>query len=122
MKQFDVTYDVLDNKRKTFSLIKSTDILIIRMHKEADFISMMASAIVDSDIQYEVIFNIANANTYVVNIKTSASRVSEVKKNIANNKEVRFAGYAFINEVNKEPIIYTENLFIQFKNNLTEDD
>ncbi|MDA5475127.1 peptidase S8, partial [Yersinia kristensenii] len=85
MKQFDVTYDVLDNKRKTFSLIKSTDILIIRMHKEADFISMMASAIVDSDIQYEVIFNIANANTYVVNIKTSASRVSEVKKNIANN-------------------------------------
>ncbi|WP_261375814.1 S8 family peptidase [Yersinia frederiksenii] len=122
MKQFDVTYDVLDNKRKTFSLIKSTDILIIRMHKEADFTHMMVNIIGDSDIQYEVIFNIAHADTYVVNLKSSASRVSEIKKNMANNKEVRFAGHAFVNEENQEPVIYTENLFIQFKNDLTEND
>lgn len=122
MKQFDVTYDVLDNKRKTFSLIKSTETLIIRMHQEGDFTSMMAHVIGDSNIQYEVAFNISDANTYVVNLKTSASKVSEIKKNIANNEYVIFVGYAFINKENKEPVIYTENLFIQFKDDLSEDD
>lgn len=122
MKRFDVTYDVLNNKRKKISLIKSANILIIRMHQDANFANIMTNVINNSDIQYEVIFNIFTANTYVVSIKTSESNISEIKESIANNKEVRFAGNAFINEENKNPVIYTENLFIQFKDYLTEDE
>ncbi|CNH08928.1 subtilisin/kexin-like protease [Yersinia aldovae] len=120
MKRFDVTYDVLNNKPKIISIIKSAHTLVIRMHQEADFSKMMLSAISDNAIKYKVLFNVVSANTYVVSIDAPTDKVSEIKKIIANNKTVRFAGYGFKTEKNKEPIIYTENIFIQFNDDLAE--
>ncbi|HDM8404804.1 TPA: peptidase S8, partial [Yersinia enterocolitica] len=56
---------------------------------------MMLSAINDNTIKYKIIFRIPSANTYVVSIDAPTDRVSEIKKAIANNKMVRFAGYGF---------------------------
>ncbi|CNG08045.1 subtilisin/kexin-like protease [Yersinia enterocolitica] len=46
--------------------------------------------------------------------------MSDLKKIIASNETVRFADYGFKTEKNKEPLIYTENIFIQFNDNSSE--
>ncbi|EKN5984567.1 subtilisin/kexin-like serine protease HreP [Yersinia enterocolitica] len=120
MKRFDVTYDVLSNERKIISIIKSAHTLVIRMHPERVFSTMMLSAINDNTIKYKIIFSIQSANTYVVSIDAPTDRVNEIKKVIANNKMVRFAGYGFKTENSKQPFIYTENIFVQFNDDLSE--
>ncbi|HEN3557030.1 TPA: S8 family serine peptidase [Yersinia enterocolitica] len=81
---------------------------------------MMLSAINDNTIKYKIIFSIQSANTYVVSIDAPTDRVNEIKKVIANNKMVRFAGYGFKTENSKQPFIYTENIFVQFNDDLSE--
>ncbi|EKN5090763.1 peptidase S8 [Yersinia enterocolitica] len=120
MKRFDVTYDIVNNKRKNISIIKSAHTLVIRMHPDTDFSKMMLNAINDNTIKYKIIFSIQSANTYVVSIDAPTDRVNEIKKVIANNKMVRFAGYGFKTENSKQPFIYTENIFVQFNDDLSE--
>ncbi|HDL7342520.1 TPA: S8 family serine peptidase [Yersinia enterocolitica] len=81
---------------------------------------MMLSTINDNTIKYKIIFRIPSANTYVVSIDAPTDRVGEIKKAIANNKMVRFAGYGFKTEKSKQPLIYTENIFVQFNDDLSE--
>ncbi|EPS8491236.1 subtilisin/kexin-like serine protease HreP [Yersinia enterocolitica] len=120
MKRFDVTYDIFNNKRKNISIIKSAHTLVIRMHPDTGFSKMMLNAINDNTIKYKVIFRVVSANTYVVSIDAPPDRVSDLKKIIASNETVRFAGYGFKTEKNKDPLIYTENIFVQFNENLSE--
>ncbi len=120
MKRFDVTYDIFNNKRKNISIIKSAHTLVIRMHPDTDFSKMMLNAINDNTIKYKVIFRVVSANTYVVSIDAPPDRVSDLKKNIASNETVRFAGYGFKTEKIKNPLftlrIYLFNSMIIYQN------
>ncbi|CNK86920.1 hypothetical protein N0H69_16375 [Yersinia alsatica] len=119
MKRFDVTYDIQNHKRKILSIIKSSEILIIRMFPGKDFAVMMLNAMTDN-IEYQVVFTIASAEVYVVSVQSDANKINKLKENIAANTDVRFVGHGYKIERNKEPIIYTENLFIKFNEKLTE--
>ncbi|CNI98906.1 peptidase S8 [Yersinia frederiksenii] len=121
MKKFNVTYDVQNHNRKTLSIIKSDDMFIIRMRQGKDFAAMMHK-VMKKNTQYRVIFTLASADVYVVDIQCNKNKTDELKTAIAANGDVRFVGYAFKTERNKEPIIYTENLFIKFNDDLTEDE
>ena len=104
MKQFNVAYDIFNNKRKNISIIKSAHTLVIRMHPDTDFSKMMLNTIDGNVIKYKVIFRVISANTYVVSIDAPPDRVSDLKKVIASNETVRFAGYGFKTEKNKEAV------------------
>lgn len=119
MKRFDVTYDIQNHKRKILSIIKSSEILIIRMFPGKDFAAMMLNAMTDN-IEYQVVFTIASAEVYVVSVQSDINKINKLKENIAANTDVRFVGHGYKIERNKEPIIYTENLFIKFNEKLIE--
>lgn len=119
MKRFDVTYDIQNHKRKILSIIKSSEILIIRMFPGKDFAVMMLNAMTDN-IEYQVVFTIASVEVYVVSVQSDTNKINKLKENITANTDVRFVGHGYKIERNKEPIIYTENLFIKFNEKLTE--
>lgn len=119
MKRFDVTYDIKNHKRKILSIIKSSEILIIRMFPGKDLAVMMLNTMTDN-IEYQVVFTIASVEVYVVSVQSDTNKINKLKENIAANTDVRFVGHGYKIERNKEPIIYTENLFIKFNEKLTE--
>lgn len=90
------------------------------MHPDTDFSKMMLNAINDNTIKYKVIFRVVSANTYVVSIDAPPDRVSDLKKIIASNETVRFAGYGFKTEKIKNLLftlrIYLFNSMIIYQN------
>ncbi|WP_145490648.1 S8 family peptidase [Yersinia rohdei] len=121
MKKFNVTYDIKNHKRKMLAIIKSNDTLVIRMHQGKDFTLMMHNIIKDHT-QYRMIFTLASADVYVISMQHDISKINALKNEIAAENDVRFVGYSFKTEKNNEPVIYTENIFIQFDDNLTENE
>lgn len=112
MKWFDVIYDIFNNKRKNILIIKLVYIFVIRMYFDIDFFKMMFNVINDNIIKYKVIFRVVSVNIYVVSIDVFLDRVSDFKKIIVSNEIVRFVGYGFKIEKNKEFFIYIENIFV----------
>lgn len=58
MKKFDVTYDIIDNQKKTLSIIKSSDTIIVRMHQGKAFFPVINNAIKNKAMDYRLVFNI----------------------------------------------------------------
>ncbi|ELM3741174.1 S8 family serine peptidase [Yersinia ruckeri] len=115
MKKFDVTYDIIDNQKKTLSIIKSSDTIIVRMHQGKAFFPVINNAIKNKAMDYRLVFNIGPVNVYVVHVNGNDNEINKLKDDIAKEKDVRFAGLGFKPVNSADPIIYTENLFIKFK-------
>ncbi|ANI31620.1 peptidase S8 [Yersinia entomophaga] len=118
MKRFDVTYDIKDNHRKILPLVKSGDLLIVRMKAGKEFSDTMDKIIKDEPLHYNLLFNISNVNVYVVRVEGEENVINELREKLSTDRDVRFAGFGFRNEQTAEPIVYTENIFIKFKNDI----
>ncbi|WP_276558489.1 hypothetical protein [Yersinia ruckeri] len=45
MKKIDIIYDIINNQKKTLSIVKSTDTIIVRMHQGKEFLPIINNAI-----------------------------------------------------------------------------
>ena len=51
----------------------------------------------------------------------STSLRDSARETLKNEEEIRFAGRVLVDEKSNEPIVYTENLFIKFRDDVSAD-
>src|SRR5262245_433642 len=63
-----------------------------------------------------------DAGVEVYRVPTKARSLADRKTALRASPDVRFAGGVLVDPTSKEPVIYTENLFVKFKDDVDPDD
>src|SRR5262249_51749657 len=108
----------------TFELEKSDDLIAVRTLSRE---SVRAAAPVRPAVASEVsdgtlVLAFPEAGVEVYRVPTRARSLEKRKAALRAAPDVRFAGGVLVDPKSKQPVVYTENLFVKFKDNADPDD
>jgi subtilisin family serine protease len=99
------------------TLQKSDDLIAVRTRSNRSLVAgpvMSAAAAEVADGQLVMAFPEAGVEVYRVPIGAASRSLDQRKEALQMSPDVRFAGGVLLDEQSREPVIYTENLFIKF--------
>jgi subtilisin family serine protease len=97
---------------------KSEDLIAVRTRSKRSATAIRVPSPVSAELsggQLVLSFPEVGVEVYKVPINNEQKSLAERKVALRSLSDVRFAGGVFIDEQSGEPVIYTENLFIKFK-------
>ncbi len=98
-------------------LEKSNDLLVVRTHPGSDPAALAVhQAIADAD----VLMQVGEHGVQVFKIPETGGSVGERKLALRREPAVRFAGRALVDPLTHASILYTENIFIKFVDDLSQ--
>ena len=113
---------------RKFNLVEAQDLVVVRTKEEADLRSMALSegsrAMAEGMLPV-LSFPEANVTVYrVVSTRGDDSVLktrNAIRKSLNEEENVRFAGRTLVDQLTGEIVVYTENIFVKFKDDITED-
>lgn len=128
MKAEKFTYHTGGKKSKKLTLVESPDLVAVRPQKGkslAQSLNSEASKKIKRGFDEEEKFAEANVTILKSTKKTKKEAVAQRDKARAafkKEKNLRFAGRVLLDEKSKQPVLYTDNIFLKFKDHITEAD
>lgn len=109
-----------------FDLEESPDLIVVRTRRGG---SLQRSSGVPNPASAEIadatlVLEFPEADVEVYRVPTGSGRrtVAARKRTLRQSKDVRFAGGVLVDAATREPVIYTENVFVKFKDSVDPDD
>src|SRR5690242_7719539 len=102
---------------------KSQDLIVVRTRSRKSLragpvLSRAAAEVQDG----ELVLSFPEAGVEIYRISPQRKALDDRTRALRGFRDVRFAGGVLIDPVSKEPIIYTENLFIKFVRDVKPED
>lgn len=99
----------------SFYLKKSEDMIAVRTHSKKPIgTTMQSEHSIDCTNDCECVMEFPNAGLEVYRIPAGRDSLSSRKQTLRMLPDVRFAGTVLVDPTTDEPVIYSENIFIQF--------
>ena len=122
-----VTFKYGGKKGYEFKMIEAEDLIVVRSTKSADLRSMNLTAASRSLVAGLIpVMTFPEVNVAVYRLPGTSGEESilklrnSIRKQLRNEDQIRFAGRTLINSETGKVMIYTENIFIKFKKNISE--
>lgn len=115
----NIQYTIGGKKGKTFELEESKSMVAVRTKGKTIKNSLKSKTSKDLAGKMQVKEKIQHARVTVIQVKENEKNKlkvrNAVRKSFKKEKDLEFAGRVLVDTVSKEPVLYTENLFIEFK-------
>lgn len=95
----------------SYFLDVSSDLITVRTRMPGALLSPALVPVLDG---CELVLEFPKAGTQVFRLPGSRYSPSDCKKDLRKRPEVRFAGSALVDMKSRQPVVYTENIFIKF--------
>lgn len=106
-----------------FMLEESKDLIAVRTRSLRSVrgvgtaLASMAAEVADG----ELVCSFPEAGLEVYRVPTTARSLDNRKRNLRAAPDVRFAGSVLVQPKSREPVVYTENFYVRFREDLDED-
>ncbi|MCP3960040.1 MAG: S8 family serine peptidase [bacterium] len=118
MATFKVTYG--GKKGKAHRFVYSNDHVVVRTHSHREVAASVHSRAAREALdQVESVFQLPMHGIEVYKVRAARGRAAardKVRGALKKEKDVRFAGRVLHDASSKQPVLYTENLFVKFEN------
>jgi subtilisin family serine protease len=107
-----------------FDLIESPDLIAVRTRSGRSVRGVgpvpppAAADVVDGDL----VASFPEAGVEVYRVPTAVRSIEERKRALMRAPDVRFAGKVLVHPETEEPVVYTENIYIRFREDMDPDD
>lgn len=113
------------NDEPAIDLVKSDDLIAVRTRSTRSVRSGPVASPAAAEVQdgsLVLAFPEAGVEVFRVPTGTNVKSVAERKRALERAPDVRFAGGVMVDRSSGEPVVYTENLFVKFKDEVDPDD
>lgn len=104
------------NDEPSYFLDVSAELITVRTRMPGTLLSPALAPVLDG---CELVLEFPKAGTQVFRLPHAQYNSSDCKKDLRKRPGIRFAGRALVDVKSRQPVVYTENIFIKFLDSLS---
>ena len=121
-----VSYNVGGKDGENIELTESDKLVAVRTHKESLKESLSTDESKEVVKKFKVKQKLPRANVTVLEVKNTEGAPLEVRDEartiLKKEDDVRFAGRVLVDKTSQEPVLYTENIYVKFRDQVSKEE